>query len=176
MKKLALGSLLTLGLLLPTAVTANTWFVGADHLWHHLEVSSTRFKPTSVRLHAGFWMLEGIGLEFRGTQSLSSYTKHNLEFEITDSSSLALRFQSPRDLDVSAYILVGGTQFNLDGNSNGSTFPGTERFQGGYAAIGLLRFLGQTNAALALEYERHFVDEDEQLEPAAWSLGLHYEF
>lgn len=176
MKKRFLHWILPLALILPVQAGANNFFLGVDHVWHYLEVSNTRFKPTSSRVHLGFWMLQGIGLELRATQSLDRDTRHSLSFEISDSTSLALRFQSPRELLYSAYLLVGGTQLNLKGSSQNTQFPGKERFQGGYAAIGLMRQLGQTDLALTLDYDRHFIDEDQQLEPAGWSLGLHYEF
>lgn len=168
--------LLPLLLTAPLQLNAQPFFVGADYLWHQLEVGNTRFKPTSSRVHLGFWMLRGIGLELRATQSLDSDTIDNLTFEISDSTSLAFRFQSPPDLGFRAYMLAGGTQLNLKGSSQNAGFPGTERFQGGYGAIGLMREVGVNNLSLALEFERHFVDEDQNLEPAGWSLGLHYEF
>ncbi|MGV6817499.1 MAG: hypothetical protein ACWA44_09575 [Thiotrichales bacterium] len=169
--------LLPLLLAAPLQLNAQTFFVGADYLWHQLEVGNTRFKPVSSRVHLGFWMLRGIGLELRATQSLNSDTIDDLRFEISDSTSLALRFQSPSDLGFRAYMLVGGTQFNLKGaSSQNADFPGTERFQGGYGAIGLMREVGVNQLSLTVEYERHFVDEEQNLEPAGWSLGLFYEF
>ncbi len=176
MKARASVSAATLFCILPTVLSAAPFYAGLSAVAHRLEVSHTRFTPSSLRTELGYWLVTGIGLEARISQGVSDDEYHGLQLEIPQTFNLGLRFQSPASRGTRAYILLGGTALKLKGTSATQHYPGDETFTGGYAAIGLMQAFIPARLSVTLEYAQHFIDEDETIEPGDWSLGILYAF
>lgn len=175
LKKLAIALII---FFLPGIAAADTrWYVGADVAFNGIEIENETFHPVSARIRLGGWVWENIGIELIAGGGFRDDEQVGLTLDATQITTIAGRFQSPLDLGMKAYVLIGYTENKLDGNLTGSSFPGKETFAGGMVALGGLWSLTKTgNTSLSLEYSGYFTDDEEDIGIGSLSLGILYDF
>ena len=164
--------------LLPVISTADTrWFAGADIAFNGIKIESETFHPVSARARFGGWIWENIGIEVIAGGGVRDNDQAGLTLEASRITSIAARFQSPLDLGVKAYVLLGYGENTIDGRLEKSNFPGEETFTGGMAALGgLWPFTKSQDISLSLEFSGYLTDEDHDIAIGSLSLGLLYDF
>lgn len=146
---------------------------GMDLLFTRLNIDDASFSPILGRVNGGLWLFKGIGIEAMLGGALKDDEDNRLTLDIPTLAGAYLRFQSPDDHGLKAYILLGYSQFELDGSLSHSAFPGKETFSGPATSVGLLHPLGaEKQFSLYLELSGYFVDED--LDFGGLALGVRY--
>jgi hypothetical protein len=164
--------------LLPYVSSADTrWFAGADIAFNGIKIETETFQPISARARFGGWIWENIGIEVIAGGGVSDNDQAGLTLEASQITSIAARFQSPLDLGMKAYVLLGYAENEIDGTLENSDFPGKETFTGGMAALGGLWPLTKSqDLSLSLEFSGYLTDEDHDIAIGSLSLGLLYDF
>jgi len=164
--------------LLPVISAADTrWFTGADIAFNGIKIESETFHPVSARARFGGWIWENIGIEVIAGGGVRDNDQAGLTLEASRITSIAARFQSPLDLGMKAYVLLGYGENTIDGTLEKSNFPGEETFTGGMAALGgLWPFTKSQDISLSLEFSGYLTDEDHDIAIGSLSLGLLYDF
>lgn len=139
--------------------------------------SDLNFYPGFVSVSGGAWVRRGVGIEVFADQGTFADREGDYEFEITDASGVAGRFQSPSRRGFFAYVLLGLVNVRLEQderiNSQGRTV--IQNYQGGRISVGIGQQLSfAKNLIVTGEYRNYFVDKDLQLD--ALSLGLRLSF
>ena len=168
-----------LGLLAFTSVPAHAadLYGGVAGSYTSVKLSKTHFNLAQVQGHVGRWLWEGIGLELRGNVGLNDDTERGLTTEVPQIFSVAARFQSPREAELKAYILLGASRVELKSDSAGSNFPGSDNFNGGLLTVGLLAPISDNHRLSFLaEFSRYFIDNENDVLLYNGSLGIQYEF
>lgn len=139
-----------------------------------VKIADNRFTIPTAQARIGVWLREGIGIEVMGATGRDEDTQAGLDLEISSVQGAYLRLQSPFEGGVSGYVLLGGSQYELDGSTTTSSLPGKDEFSGGSASFGLLFALPtRVNASVITEYSRHYADDDIQF--SGFSIGLRVE-
>ncbi len=158
---------------LSPALADTEFYGGADLQYGMIGVGGETFNPVLLRADAGLWLRKGIGAQIGAGASVSDDGVGNLSLDVPSVASLSLRFQSPEDLGMKAFALLGYSRFELDGALSGGNFPGRESFTGPSASLGLLWPLGERRAwSLSAELAGYFADNDVGF--GGLSLGLRY--
>jgi len=145
--------------------------VGARH-------STINFYPGSVSVSGGAWIRPGVGIDVFADEGAFSDRDGDYEFEVTNASGVAGRFQSPARNGFFAYVLLGLVNVRLVQEENSETPDSrtvVQNYQGGRFSVGIaqqLRFA--RNLIVTGEYRNYFVDKELQLD--ALSLGLRLSF
>ncbi len=162
------------GLFAATPVAADTrMFGGADLQYGMLGVGGETFNPIQLRADVGLWLRKGIGVQAMIGGSVNDDSFNDLTLDAPSLAALSLRFQSPEDLGMKAYALVGYSRFELDGALGKGNFPGRETFTGPSVSLGLLRPLGERRLwSLSAELAGYFADNDVSF--GGLSLGVRY--
>jgi len=139
--------------------------------------SELDFYPQFGSFSAGVFVFENIGIEGFVTSSLGSDKKDGFDLDVTESSGVALRFQSPPKLGgLQAYILLGYVNFNLEQQKKGagSVDPEKVTFDGVHVAIGVHQRLKLVDGLIfGLQYHNNYADSGITVD--GLSLGLRYE-
>jgi len=138
--------------------------------------SGLDFYPQFGSFSAGVFVFDGIGIEGFVGSSLSSDEKDGFDLDITESSGVALRLQSPPQLGgLQAYILLGYVSFQLQQEERGSPDSLVRTtFEGARVAVGIHQRLRLINGLMVgLEYRNDYADTGITVD--GLSLGLRYE-
>lgn len=175
MNSRCLSILLSLFVLAPFPAYTADWYAGLDVMYGRVGISGEKFHLPLMRARAGVWLWENIGIEGMAGVALDNDTQSDLDMDIPSLGAVYARFQSPEQMGIKAYILLGAAAVEMDGNLAASGFPGRETFSGGMASLGLRAPIKRLpNAAWSLEYSNYFVDED--IDVFGWSIGIYYDF
>jgi hypothetical protein len=151
--------------------------VGADIASNGIKIETETFHPVSARARFGGWLWENIGIELIAGGGVRDNDQAGLTLDASQVTALAARFQSPFDLGMKAYVLLGYAEHKLDGALATSDFPGEETFTGGLAALGGLWPLSKSqDLSLSLEFSGYITDEEHDIAMGSLSLGLLYDF
>lgn len=172
-------SLTALILILSSAAVAADprWYAGADIAFSGIEIENETFYPISTRARFGGWLRENIGIELIAGGGVKDDDQAGLTLDVSQAFTIAGRFQSPLDLGMKAYILLGYAETQLDGKLTTSDFPGKETFRGGMVALGGLWPLTKSGGlSLSLEFSGYFTDDEDDIGIGGLSLGMLYDF
>ncbi len=169
--------LMALFAMLGTASAAPRFYGGASINWTDIKLDKTHFNPTSGQLHVGGWLITNIGLELRLNSEFSDDSAHGVTTSLPRIISAGLRFQSPEEWGLKAYLLFGGAIVTLDSDADDSGFPGRDDFDAGLASVGFLAPLtADRRFAVFLEASRYFLSRDNDAPLTLGALGVQYEF
>ncbi len=147
------------------------WFAGADIQYGIIGVGGETFDPVLLRLDGGWWLRRGMAIQGRLGGNLRKDVQTGLSLKVPTLVALSLRLQSPEDLGVKAYALLGYSRFELDGSVAGSAFPGRETFVGPTVSLGFLHPLGKAKRySVSFELNGYFADKD--LDFGGIAMGL----
>ena len=136
-------------------------FAGADIQYGTIGVGGETFNPMLLRLDGGWWLRKGMAIQGRIGGNLRKDDQAGLSLKVPTLATLAVRLQSPEDLGVKAYALLGYSRFELDGAVAGSAFPGKETFIGPTVSLGFLHAVGKAKRySVSLELSGYFADKD----------------
>lgn len=176
-RKLTVLALLALVVIPGLSVADPRWYTGADIAFNGIKIETETFQPISARARFGGWIWENIGIEVIAGGGVRDNDQAGLTLEASQITSIAARFQSPLDLGMKAYVLLGYAENEIDGALENSDFPGKETFTGGMAALGGLWPLTKSkDISLSLEFSGYITDEDHDIAIGSLSLGLLYDF
>ena len=163
---------------LPCIASAETrWYAGADIAFNGIKIETETFHPLAARARFGGWVRENIGIEMIVGSGVRDNEQAGLTLEASQIKSIAARFQSPLDLGMKVYVLLGYAENEIDGALEQSNFPGKETFTGGMAALGGLWPLTKSrNISLSLEFSGYLTDEEHDIAIGSLALGLLYDF
>lgn len=147
--------------------------VGAGGVRH----SELDFYPQFGSFSAGIFVYGNIGIEgFVGT-SISDFEKDGFTLDVTESSGVALRLQSPPQYGgMQAYLLLGYVNFNLEQKENSLAGRRTVQtsFNGARVAIGVhQRFKSARGLMFGVEYRNDYAETGITVD--GLSVGLRYE-
>ncbi len=172
-----LATLLLLVLLPGFAIADSRWYAGADIAFNAIKIETETFHPVSARARFGGWVWENIGLELIAGGGVRDNDQAGLTLDASQVTSIAARFQSPLDLGMKAYVLLGYAEQEIDGALTNSDFPGKETFTGGMAALGgLWPVTKSQDISVSLEFTAYITDEEHDIAIGSLSLGLLYDF
>ena len=146
---------------------------GIDLAYNRLNIGDASFTSPLARINGGIWLFKGIGIEAMLGGALQDDKDSGLTLNIPVIGAAYARFQSPQDLGMKAYVLLGYSQFKMEGSVNHSNFPGKETFSGPAAAVGLLHALDKAKQfSLYLELAGYFAHDE--LDFGGLALGVRY--
>lgn len=149
------------------------WYGELGYARTGVEITDIDFNPAIARISVGGWLKEGVGMEISHAVSASDDSVQGLDIDVSQLTTLVLRLQSPEELGIKAYMLLGYSAFTLDGTRGNAGFPGEEDFSGPMAALGFLFPLrAAAPLSISLEYSQHFSDDDLDLNMLA--AGIRY--
>ena len=128
----------------------------------NIRVSDLAFRPIGAHVSVGGYFLKNIGVDLTVGGSLADDDDQGFDGRLDDIASLTLRLDSPPIDRLSAYILIGVSRYTIrqEGVSvSGISTSVTETFQGGTAALGFKRRIGDSRFSVVGVYRIHFVSE-----------------
>jgi len=136
--------------------------------------SDLDFYPRFSSFSAGVFVFEGIGIEGFFESSIASGKEDGFDFDVTESSGAAVRFQSPPNYGgLQAYILLGYVTFIMQQKESGSDTVKSD-FEGVRVAIGVHQRLKLVDGLIfGLEYRHDNADSGITVD--GLSVGLRYE-
>ncbi len=163
---------------MPSLCVADTrWFAGADIAFNGIKIETETFHPVSARVRFGGWIWENMGIEVTAGGGIRDNEQAGLSMDASRITSIAGRFQSPLDLGMKAYVLLGYAENKIKASRGASEFPGKETFTGGMAAFGGLWPLNQSqNLSLSLEFTGYMTGDRHDIAIGSLGLGLLYDF
>lgn len=174
---LATAVLATLLFTLNSASAAPRFYGGASINWADLKLDKTHFNTASGQLHVGSWLFTNIGIELRLNQEFSDDSAHGVTTGLPRIVSTGMRFQSPEEWGLKAYLLFGAAIVTLDSHVDNSDFPGQDDFDAGLATIGFLApMTSDRRFGIFLEASRYFLNRDKDAPLTLGALGVQYEF
>lgn len=142
---------------------------GVDGIQH----SDLSFRPIQASASVGLYFWKTIGIDFAFGGPLDVGEDEGFEVQLEDLRTLSLRFDSPPTDGISAFILLGVSQFDVSQRgvtSSGAARTVREDFQGGTLAIGIRQQIGSGPFSVVGSYRFHWVDEP--LDVDSWTLGV----
>ena len=138
--------------------------------------SEIEFNPSFASFSGGAWLFPGIGFEVYSDRNLSSSREGNFELELTSTSGMAMRFQSPPRNGFFAYVLLGLAFTRIEQSESDSRGERTviQNYEGGRISIGFGQNIRSVHGLVLVgEYRNYFVDEDLNID--AVSFGLRFD-
>ena len=167
-------------LLAIVCLTLSSWAHSDDRFYveihggiGNIRVADLAFRPIEAHVSVGGYFIENIGIDLTVGGSLIEDDDDGFEAQTEEVASLSLRFDSPQKNKISAFILVGVSQFTIQQegtNSTGVSSTVSETFQGGTAALGFKRQIADSPFSIVGVYRLHFVDEPIDLD--SFSVGV----
>lgn len=154
-------------------LATDRWY-GEVHVgFSNVEHSSLAFHPPKASVSFGgyFWKTVGIDVNLGG--SFTDDDDDGFDLALDNQGTLSLRFDSPPQNGVSAFVLLGVSQFSLSQrgtNSFGGSRTVRETFQTGTLAFGLRQQLGSGPFSLVGSYRLHVIDEPIDIDE--YTLGV----
>jgi hypothetical protein len=154
------------------------WYLGGDVVSNGIEIETQVFHPASARARFGGWIWENnIGIEIIAGGGVKDNDQAGLTMDVNRITAIAGRFQSPLDLGMRAYILLGYAENDIEASRGSNPFPGKETFTGGMAALGGLWPLTRSQKlSLSLEFTGYLTDDRHNIAMGSLGLGLFYDF
>lgn len=146
--------------------------VGAGGVRH----SELDFYPRYGSFSAGVFLFKGIGIEAFVDTPISAGESEVFKLEVTQAAGAAVRFQSPAQRGLQAYILLGYVDFTLKQQEDGLVGRRVvkQSFGGGRVSVGLQQRLKMINGLIfGVEYRNYYADSGITVDGI--SFGLRYE-
>lgn len=138
-------------------------FYGEYHLGTSgIRHSDLEFRSIDGRLALGGYVADQIGVELTLGGPFRVGEDQDFSVQLENLATVSLRFESPPQSGLSAYILVGTSRFTISQrgvNSIGVARTVRESFQAASLSIGLRQQLGESRFSLVGAYHVHFIDE-----------------
>lgn len=152
----------TAAFVLPLSCASAGQFYGEiNYEIQYFDIASQSFTPQMISGSLGAWLMPGIGIEANAAASVLDDSEDGFSLETSHLGALNLRFESPHNNRATAYILLGGVTMKLNGDHNGSQFPGEETFNGYQVTLGLNQYFpNNPQLAVNLSATKYGVDED----------------
>ncbi len=130
-------------------------------------------RPAEVYASVGGYAWDHLGLDLTVAGTLMAGEDNGYSLSLERLTTVSLRFDSPPMENVSAFILLGVSQFDLhqeadDAQGDSRTVKGS--FQGGTFGIGLRHQFINSPLSFVAMYRVHYVDQPIDID--SWSLGL----
>lgn len=138
--------------------------------------SDLDFFPKFGSLSGGLFIFDNIGIEAFVDVPLTASDKSAFELDVTQAAGVAVRFQSPPQRGLQAYILIGYVNFTLEQEENGVLGRRTikQSFDGARVSIGVNQRLEVMDGLIfGVEYRNYHADSGIVVDGV--SLGLRYE-
>lgn len=146
--------------------------VGAGGVRH----SDLDFYPRFGSFSAGFFVFENIGIEGFIDTPMGAGSRDVFDLEVTQAAGAAVRFQSPDQRGLQAFILLGYVDFQLEQQENGVVGLRTvkQSFDGVRASVGVQQHLQQFKGLIfGVEYRNYYANSGITVD--GLSIGLRYE-
>jgi hypothetical protein len=130
-------------------------------------------RPAEVYASVGGYAWDYLGLDLTVAGAAMAGEDDGYSLSLKRLATVSFRFDSPPIENVSAFILLGVSQFDLNQeseNSQGDSRTVKGSFQGGTFGIGLRHQFTHTPLSLVAMYRVHYVDQP--IDVDSWSLGL----
>ncbi len=159
-----------------TSAAADSGFYGELHAGvKGVRHSELDFYPTFGSLSAGVFIVQNVGIEVFADVALSASEKGNFEIEIAHASGVAIRFQSPPQQGLRAYLTLGYVDFAVE-QSEADTRGArqvTQGFSGGRVSVGITRQLASLpQLRVILEYRNYYVDQGITVDGLSFGLRV----
>jgi len=135
--------------------------------------SDLDFYPTFGSFSLGAFIFENIGVEGFVDVPLSADDEGDFDLDVTQAAGAAVRFQSPAQNGLHAYILLGFVAFTLEQEEDERATV-EEDFTGARVGIGVSQRLRQFPGFIfGVEYRNYFTDTGVTVD--GLSVGLRFE-
>ena len=163
--------------LLPAGASAQAfspskfYFAGyLDRLALGVDSSSAELQPLVAGVSAGYWLLEGVGLELDAGTGVTDDSVGSLDVDFRSGVALSVRFESPPAERFGAYALFGYARTSYRTSLNGAT--STLSLPGGRLALGLTYGITR-QIAVDAAFTHHDLDGDTRIN--SFRLGVRYD-
>lgn len=138
--------------------------------------SNLDFYPGFASFSGGIFIFDNIGIEAFVDTPLSDGERSDFKLGVEDAAGVAVRFQSPAQRGLQAYVLLGYVDFTL--KQKGVTALGerfvTQPFEGIRFSVGVHQRLKQVQGLLfGVEYRNYYADSGITVDGV--SVGLRFE-
>jgi len=154
------------------AAAADRFYLEAHAGFSTIQHSELAFRPIEAHFSAGAYFLENIGVDVSFATAAKEGEDGRFAMELNRLATLSLRFDSPPTDGLSAFVLLGFSQFEASQRApdNPDKRSVTEDFQGGSVGIGLRSQLGRSPFSAVGVYRIHYVDQPIDID--SWTLGV----
>ncbi len=174
MKCFACAFLCLIPLLSISSVQANGVAVQVERVKFRLPLDGVDYEFDISRLDLALQIKKGIYLSLSSTLSDADDTANAYTVRLNRQSALLMRFVSPEDFGMKAFVELGGAQLTWEGQGalNGISSDTVNGLQLGLGLIAPFSRDGRHQAMLG--YQR--IDNGEEFETSSWNFGYRYEW
>ncbi len=131
---------------------------------------SSDLEPLVAEVSAGYWFLEGVGLELDVGTGVADDSVGNLDVDFRSRVGLSLRFESPPAQRFAAYALFGYVRTSYRAEINGAS--STISLPGGRLALGLT-YIVKPQFVVDGAFTHHNLEDDARIN--SFRIGVRYE-
>ncbi|MEE9334778.1 MAG: outer membrane beta-barrel protein [Granulosicoccaceae bacterium] len=153
---------------------AESQFYGEFQLGvHGVQHSELDFYPGFASGSVGMYVRPRIGVELFYDRATSTGRDDDFDVEVNEASGIAARFESPAQIGLQAYILLGYVTYSINQYENLATPRrlAKENFTGARISLGLAKTL-QRYRQVQFVFEYRNYDVDAPLRVDGFGLGL----
>ena len=155
------------------SVSASGLFVDLSYVGTSISIADQEFQPALTQLGLGWQFTERFSVEVLQATSDSDDQVLTVTSEVESMSTVLLRYGSPVNSDVNAYVIAGYTELNL--LMNGASLQTNENYSGNSWGFGFEERLSNDGGLrLRFDYINHY--RQGELTVNSYQLGLRYVF
>lgn len=134
-------------------------YAGVGYEGQRISIGDEDFDASQLKLHAGLWLWQGIGIELELGKGLSDDTQNTLKLEHTRMLRYGVRLMTPPSpSNTVLYVLLSGATATLDMHTGELAEPGENDFDGYHTAIGMGTQI-TPKIQLDISYNNYQIDE-----------------
>lgn len=161
-------------------LTISSSATAAERYYAEYQLGSAGIRHTDLDFHSvdgrfiiGGYYGKGLGAEISFGGPFRVGTDSDFDAQLENFTSVALRFESPPEGGISAYILLGASQFTISQrgvDTIGQARTVKETFRGGTATFGFRKQFEHSRLSFVAAYQVH--DVDQPVDVDTYTVGL----